>query len=100
MPTLLTSPILRCQTSPILEPELSPLLGFQASPERQTSPTFDPKLSPLLGFQAAPELGCANDGNVVPLTVCSSREVQTNASVVESVARLSEGRFIEDVDLT
>jgi GNAT superfamily N-acetyltransferase len=100
MPTLLTSPILRCQTSPILEPKLSPLLGFQASPERQTSPIFEPKLSPLLGFQASPELGCANDRNVVPLTVCGSREVETNASVVESVARLSDGKFIEDVDVT
>jgi ribosomal protein S18 acetylase RimI-like enzyme len=64
---------------------------------------LEPKLSPLLGFQANPlELGCAkeDDGNVVPLTVCDSREVETNASVVDSVARLSDGRFIEDIDLT
>lgn len=79
MPTLLTSPVLKCHISPVLTPKLSPLLGFVAAPEGEC----DKK----------------EDMNVLPLPAVSEcYEAPTNKSIVESVARLSDVEFIEDVD--
>lgn len=79
MPTLLTSPVLKGQSSPKLEA----------------------KLSPLLGFQTSPDLECSKEDDALPVaSLCESRQLAKNTNIVNSVARLSDVEFIEDVDLS